>query len=371
MQIIMRSHVSSNLALVLAMAAFSLAGPAEEKPVEAKAYPLWDGKEVVAKYAKRAGLEPAVTLDLGDGVKMEFVLIPAGKFVMGSPKDEEGKKDHDRLGKEVREEPQHEVTIGKPLYMGKFEVTQEQYEKLVGKNPSAFKGAKNPVEIVYWDDAKDFCKRMSVKTGRVIRLPSEAEWEYACRAGSTTPYHPPRELEKSPPLTDAQRRRVEELISKLGSEELAVRDKATQDLIALGSRVLPLLDDAKAATPEAQFRLASVKSAGLKGVAWFVENRDQKTHPVGEKEPNAFGLHDMHGNACEWCEDDLHYDYIGTPTDGSAWIDTPRGDRRVFRGGSCNSDAKFCRSACRNGGTWGSFICGIRVVLSSSSPRGP
>jgi formylglycine-generating enzyme required for sulfatase activity len=263
------------------------------------------------------------------------------------------------------------VTIGKPLYMGKFEVTQEQYEKLVGKNPSAFKGAKNPVEIVYWDDAKDFCKRMSVKTGRVIRLPSEAEWEYACRAGSTTPYHPPRELEKPPPLTDAQRRRVEELISKLGSEELAVRDKATQDLIALGSRVLPLLDDAKAATPEAQFRLASVKSAGLKGVAWFVENRDKKTHPVGEKEPNAFGLHDMHGNACEWCEDDLHYDYIGAPTDGSAWIDTPRGQRRIFRGGSCYSEAKFCRSACRNGGTWGPFVCSIRVVLSSSSPRGP
>jgi formylglycine-generating enzyme required for sulfatase activity len=370
MQIVMRAHVSSNLALVLAMAAFSLADPAEEKPVEAKVYPQWDGKESVAAYAKRAGLEPEMTLDLVDGVKMEFVLIPAGKFVMGSPDDEKDRSPD--------EGPQHDVTLGKPFYMGKFEVTQEQYEKIIKSNPSGFKGARNPVDSVSWDNAQAFCKQMSQKTGRSVRLPSEAEWEYACRAGSTTPYHPPREREKAPPLTDEQRRRAAELISRLSSKEYADREKATRDLIALGSGVLPLLDEAKAADPEGRLRMAAVKAAfqpqaGLAGVAWFDGNSEKKTHPVGEKEPNAFNLYDMHGNVWEWVEDDWHDDYTGAPTDGSAWIKTPRGGVRVLRGGSWRFTPWHCRSAFR-------FMHdpeyrigdGFRVVVvSSSSPRAP
>jgi formylglycine-generating enzyme required for sulfatase activity len=203
MQIMMRPHVSSNLALVLAMAAFNLVGPAEETPVEAKAYPLWDGKEPVAEYARRAGLEPEMTLDLGDGVKMEFVLIPAGRFTMGSPEDEEGRDDE--------EGPQHDVTIGQPFYLGKLEVTQKQYTKIVKENPSDFIGAKNPVDNASWNDARTFCENLGRKTGRTIRLPSEAEWEYACRAGSKTPFHPPRERQEAQPLTDEQRRRVTKL----------------------------------------------------------------------------------------------------------------------------------------------------------------
>jgi formylglycine-generating enzyme required for sulfatase activity len=369
MQIMIRTHVSSNLALVLAMAAVSLAGPAEETPVEAKAYPLWDGKESVAEYAKRAGLEPEISLDLGDGVKMEFVLIPAGKIVMGSPEDEKDRW-HD-------EGPQHEVTIDRPFYMGKYEVTQEQNEKLIKKNPSKFKGARNPVEMVSWYDAQAFCKKLNEKTGRPIRLPSEAEWEYACRAGSTTPIHPPRERRTNTPLTEEQRCRVAELIPKLASDEFAVRDKATRDLIALGKGVLPILEGIKSDNPEIQGRLESVRSTfqpstDLGGVAWSEENSDKKTHPVGEKEPNEFGLYDMLGNVWEWVEDDWHKDYAGAPADGSAWVDNPRGGGRVLRGGSWRFFARFCRSAYRGLVPVGRIVdYGFRVVLLSSSPRTP
>jgi formylglycine-generating enzyme required for sulfatase activity len=318
---------------------------AQEKPTEKKKYPLWDGKEAVAEYAKRVKLDPAITLDLGDGVKMELVLIPAGKFVMGSPKDDQSIDDYN-------EGPQHEVTIGKPFYMGKFEVTQEQYEKFIKENPSRFKGARNPVEEVSWDTAQEFCKKLSEKVGRTIRLPSEAEWEYACRAGSTTPIYPTKEQVKMNPLTDEKRRRVAELIPMLGSDEVEVRDKATRELIAMGKGVLPILDGIKTEDLEVQGRLAAVRSAFqpstyLGGVAWYSENSDGKTHPVGEKEPNVFGLHDMIGNVCEWVEDDWHVNYDGAPSGGQAWIENPRGIERVARGGSWYGIARLCNSAIR------------------------
>jgi formylglycine-generating enzyme required for sulfatase activity len=208
------------LAAALAIAAGSLTGAAGEEPAGGKDDPPWDGKEPVAEYAKRAKLEPEMTLDLGDGVKMDLVLVPAGKFVMGSPKGEKDRDDD--------EGPRHDVTIRKPFYMGKFEVTQGQYEKLVKENPSYCKGARNPVEMVSWKDAREFCEKLGQKTGRTVRLPSETEWEYACRARSKTPFHPPIH-----PLTDEQRRRVAELIPRLSSDEFAVRDKATRDLIAM------------------------------------------------------------------------------------------------------------------------------------------
>jgi len=231
----MRGRMSRRIASIVMMGVAGLTCPAEENPAEKKDYPLWDGKESVAEYAKRTGLEPEMTLNLGDGVKMEFVLIPAGKFVMGSKDDE--------AGRFPNEGPQHEVTIGRPFYIGKYEVTQRQYEKLMGENRDQFTRPTNPVLRVSWDDAREYCRRLRQKTGRAARLPSESEWEYACRAGSKTPIHPTRDRGKAQPPTDEQRRRVAELIPKLGSDEFEVRDKATRDLISLGKGIQALLDE--------------------------------------------------------------------------------------------------------------------------------
>ncbi len=211
------------------------------------------------------------SLNLGNNVKLELVLIPAGKFKMGSPPNEAGRKD--------TENPQHEVTISKPFYLGKYEVTQEQYEALMGTNPSEFKGAKNPVERVNWADAQEFCKKMSSKTGKTARLPSEAEWEYACRAGTGTKY-------------------------SFGDSEATLGD-----------------------------------------YAWFKDNANKTTHPVGQKKPNAWGLYDMHGNVMEWCQD-WKSNYTAAP------ITDPTGDasgvHRLTRGGSWLYDALGCRAAFRN-----------------------
>jgi formylglycine-generating enzyme required for sulfatase activity len=125
--------------------------------------------------------EKTLTLDLGGGVKLELVSIPAGEFMIGSPEDE-GARDGD-------EGPQHRVRFSKPFYMGKYEVTQAQWKAVMGENPSQFKGDDRlPVERVSWNDSVEFCRKVSRKTGKQVRLPSEAEWEYACRAGSTTAY---------------------------------------------------------------------------------------------------------------------------------------------------------------------------------------
>ena len=132
--------------------------------------------------APAAASSPAreLVLDLGNKVTMKLVLIPAGKFIMGSPEGEKARGND--------EGPQCEVTISKGFYMGVYEVTQEQYEAVTGKNPSKFKGPANPVDSVGWADAVDFCGKLSEKTGRKVRLPTEAQWEYACRAGTGTKF---------------------------------------------------------------------------------------------------------------------------------------------------------------------------------------
>lgn len=150
---------------------------------EARTFPQWDGKETVAEYAKRAKLEPTLTLDLGGGIKWEGVLIPAGTFVMGSLKGEA------KTEKESDLEKQHRVIITQPYYMGKYELTQAQYQKVMGDNPSRTKGDDLPVHNLAWKDADEFCRKVSKQLGRVVKLPTEAQWEYACRAGTTTAYH--------------------------------------------------------------------------------------------------------------------------------------------------------------------------------------
>ncbi|MCY2941252.1 MAG: SUMF1/EgtB/PvdO family nonheme iron enzyme, partial [Planctomycetota bacterium] len=136
-------------------------------------------KEAQKKAAMILNKEVEEKTDLGKGINLEMVLIPAGKFIMGSPVSEKNHR---------KEETEHEVTLTKPYYMGKYEVTQEQYEALMGKNPSETKGAKLPVTEVSWNDCQEFIKKLNAKTNGGYRLPTEAEWEYACRAGTNTAY---------------------------------------------------------------------------------------------------------------------------------------------------------------------------------------
>jgi formylglycine-generating enzyme required for sulfatase activity len=230
-----------------------------------------------------------LTVDLSKGIKLEMVLIPAGEFKMGSV-------DKDAYD---WEKPQHRVRITKPFYLGKYLVTQEQWEAVMGNNPSRFKGPKNPVETVSWDDCQKFLGKLNAKSaagGGKFQLPSEAQWEYACRAGSKTKYC-------------------------FGDDE-----------------------------------------SKLAEYAWYEKNMDSKTHPVGEKKPNAWGLYDMHGNVWEWCQDWWKDGYYKeSPVDDPTGAAT--GDSRVRRGGSWDRPAWRCRSAFRDlvePGYRGDFL-GLRV----------
>ena len=323
--------------------------------------PQWNGQESIANYAKKVNLPPVRNIDLGNGVNIETVLIPAGKFTMGTPEHEKpivgqtilgisggilllfvlnilvrawkkrkqplesnpekriGFRPQFSLGYLLlmtfvasfcvmggmhwyealkhldfdKEKPAHEVTLTKPYYMSKFPVTQVQYQQVLGTNPSFFKGNNNPVENVSWDDAQEFCKKVTERMIASVpnpsplapdpspcRLPTEAEWEYACRAGTRTKYYS-------------------------GDSE----------------------DD-------------------LKRVAWYSANSNNMTHPVGEKEANAFGLYDMHGCVWQWCED-WYTEYSPNPvTDPQG---PAQGAVRVLRGGSWCYFPWCCRAAYRDG----------------------
>jgi formylglycine-generating enzyme required for sulfatase activity len=239
--------------------------------------------------------------EITNSIGMKLVLIPKGAFMMGSPESEV----------RIADATQHEVTISKDYYLGVTEVTQGQYKQVMGTNPSWNQGDKiqvessmHPVEQVSWEDAIEFCKKLSdlpeeKKAGRVYRLPTEAEWEYACRAGSKTAY-------------------------------------------SFGE---------------------SAKS--LSEYAWSGENANSQTHPVQEKKPNAWGLYDMHGNVSEWCSDwygEYNKAAVSDPTGPKV------GPLRVFRGGGWRFEAAVCRSAVRCGMSRSGYanINGLRVALSSS-----
>lgn len=218
--------------------------------------------------------------DLGNAVTLEMVSIPESSFKMGSPS---GEKD-----RTSSESPQHDVNVP-AFFMGRFEVTQEQYQKVMGKNPSNIQGKKRPVQQVYWNDAVEFCKKLSDKTGRKYRLPSEAEWEYACRAGTNTPFH--------------------------------FGETITTELANYNG------DYIYASESKGKYR--------------------QQTTEVGSFPPNNFGLYDMHGNVWEWCQDTWHESYEKAPRDGSAWIDTNY-NFRLLRGGAWIDIPGLCRSASRS-----------------------
>jgi formylglycine-generating enzyme required for sulfatase activity/serine/threonine protein kinase len=220
-----------------------------------------------------------------NSIGMTFRLLPGGVFTMSE-------------GKEA-----HKVTLTKPFEIGVYEVTQKQYQRVMGPKPSAFPGPQNPVEQVSWDDAVEFCRKLSAMpeekaAGYVYRLPTEAEWEYACRAGTDTKY-------------------------SFGDDESQLGD-----------------------------------------YAWYDRNSEKKTHPVGQKKPNPWGLYDMHGNVWEWCQD-----WEGNYPSGAAVDPTgpPSASSRVLRGGSLGNGTVYCRTADRNGtlpGVRGNNF-GLRVVRSS------
>ncbi len=213
-----------------------------------------------------------------NSIGMKFTLIPAGEFMMGSEEFNSSK-------------PVHTVKIRTPFYLGIYPVTQREWKAIMGNNPSEFNGNDLPVESISWNEVQDFIKKLNEKEGtNKYRLPTEAEWEYAARAGTTTRYS----------FVD---------------------------------------DDSK-----------------LVEYAWYSENSGNKTHPVGKKKANPWGLYDVHGNVWEWVQDEWHDTYNGAPNDGSTWEDGVSANR-VFRGGSWNYLAGLCRSAYRS-----NFGPGVRAL---------
>ena len=239
---------------------------------------------------------------LTNSIGINLVLIPKGKFLMGSPETEE---------KRVKDEIQHEVTISQNFYMGSTEVTQAQWNKVIGINPSSFKGDELPVYQIRPYETVWFCKRLSEmpeekKAGRKYRLPTEAEWEYACRAGTMTPFNFGSQLNGRQANCDGTR---------------------------------PYGTDTKRPNLE-------------------------KKSPVGTYPANAWGLYDMHGNVWEWCSDWYGEYPSGSVTDPSG---PARGWQRVYRGGDWRVDAVNCRSADRGcDPSIRSRFIGFRVVMSSS-----
>ncbi len=245
-------------------------------------------------------------------IPLEMVYIPGGKFMMGS-KEGEGDKD---------EHPQHEVTVPE-FFISKYPITQVQWrgvaslpkvKRKLKPNPSGFKGDNLPVEQVSWHDAVEFCARLSRETGRKYRLPSEAEWEYACRAGTQTPFH---------------------------------FGETITDKLANYNATYTFADEPKG------------------------EYRGEITE-VGNFSPNSFGLYDMHGNVWEWCEDVWHKNYNEAPRDGSAWIlgSDNENHSRLLRGGAWYDYPDYCRAGIRNRNApvFDYNLIGVRVVCGGA-PR--
>jgi formylglycine-generating enzyme required for sulfatase activity len=216
---------------------------------------------------------------------VELIAIPTGEFMMGSDNES------------FSETPAHRVVIPDGLLLGKYPITQAQWLHVMGYNPSVFSGALDrPVDSVSWDQAAEFCCQLAKKLDRSVRLPSEAEWEYACRAGTPEDF----------------------FFDSWG----------------------PFVDDTE---------VPSAARQALSEHAWFDLNSQGSTQSVGLKQPNPWGLHDMIGNVWEWCEDVWHSSYAGAPSDGTPWTeDQNRQPRRCLRGGAWDMNAFRCRSSYRS-----------------------
>jgi formylglycine-generating enzyme required for sulfatase activity len=248
---------------------------------------------------------------LGAGIELDMVLVEGGSFKMGSPENEVERSDS--------EDPQHDVVIN-TFFLGRYPVTQEQWQIVaetihpvnikLNPKPSKFEGNRRPVEQVSWYEAQEYCNRLAAHTKRPYRLPTEAEWEYACRAGTETPFY----------------------LGKTLSTELANYD---------GNHIY---------------------GNGLKG-----EHRKETTPVDHFKIANAWGLYDMHGNVFEWCQDHWHGNYNEAPRDGNAWLTDNPETKRVNRSGSWGYIPRDCRSASRsrNGPSARYIDLGFRVSCSA------
>jgi len=263
-----------------------------------------DRKPILVETIVQPGRAVAAPAEVGgglfDALGMQFALIPAGKFMMGSPKGEKGREEN--------EGPRHQVTISRAFYLGVHEVTQEQWKSVMGTEPwngqeYAKPGKTNAASYVSWNDATEFCKEFSQKTGKTVRLPTEAEWEYACRAGSKTRF-------------------------SYGDDD---------DYSSLGD------------------------------YAWYSMNAfhvgKKCALAVGQKKPNAWGLYDMHGNVCEWCADWCEDSYVNA--EDKAPKGPASGIYRVLRGGGWNYNPMDCRSAAHGGfrPDYRNCVIGFRVSL--------
>ena len=253
---------------------------------------------------------------LSEEIGLEMVSIPDGTFIMGAPEEEPDSRNNER--------PQHQVTVP-PFFMGRYPITQAQWrivanwpqlERVLTPEPSRFQGDNRPVERVSWEEAVEFCQRLSAKTGKTYRLPSEAEWELACRAGTTTPFH-------------------------------------------FGETITPDLANYKGNytynnSPKGEYR--------------------RETTDVGSFPANLWGLHDMHGNVWERCSDDWHSNYEGAPEDGRAWLEENATEtRKLVRGGSWHSYPYRCRFAYRlsDARVFRNFRFGFRVCCEPPRTLSP
>ncbi len=262
----------------------------------------------------RRGQAEYISFNLGRGIDLKLVKIPAGKFLMGTSTTDIAHLTQ-KFGDHFQDEqPQHHVTL-QEFYLGMYPVTQAQWQAIMA-HPTSIMRDNRPKVWISWNEAQAFCEKLSDRVGMNFRLPSEAEWEYACRAGTKTLFSYGTTL----------------------TTNLANYDPSDQEL--------------------------GIFAQEQRGQAWG------KVTEVGYFSPNDFGLYDMHGNVWEWCADDYHPSYEGAPQDGTAWLDFTGNatGQKVLRGGAWNSMPVLCRSAVRGFNTQdGQGNCfGFRVVCSSS-----
>ena len=324
-----------SLILAVAVLAWLAAGCARRqagvRPVAAAGYPSVEGLAAGSAEAqeeqRRLVESSGLPLEVENSVGMRFRLIPPGAFLRGSHAEE--------TGSFTNEQPAHRVTLTRPFYIGAFEVTQGQWAMVMGENASRFRaaGASAPAETVSWNDARSFVSRLCELEGvpeGTYRLPAEAEWEYACRAGTAAATY-------------------------------------AGDLEILGERNAPVLD------PIAWYG----GNSGVDYEGYFVDGWEETqtsfeiagTHPAGMKRPNAWGLHDTIGNVWEWCEDwiDLYADAPAADPRGPE-----SGPGRVARGGAWSSPARRCRAATRGAGPPDvqGYDMGLRIVRETAGVSG-